>query len=371
MFALLISLPGWGQIKLLNNGNVGLGTVTPGFNLEVFGQENPIMGLREPNNGSLEIGIASCNGCYSPFSVAGDAVFRKMTANPTSGGTNNMLFTIIDNQHLGQKYIKFTTEDLELFSAYDNQTSKFTLGQGGIGIGNWYNGNGVIPLLDQEYELGSSSNRWLTGYFYTVNYGSLYQFSDQRLKRNLLNLPQSLEKITKLNGYSFNYKSEKDNESKHYGFIAQEVKMLFPDLVSEGKDGMLSVKTTELIPVLVEAIKEQNIEINKLKSEVASLSLNTTTGYKQGGMALNYNELYDCQPNPFSSTTTVRFKLLNEISTAKLVVVNLLGETLIEHDVKGQNKIEIDGSTLKPGTYLYTLFVDGKEVATKKMLLSK
>ncbi len=45
MFALLISLQGWGQIKLLNNGNVGLGAVTLGFNLEVFGEEIPVKGF--------------------------------------------------------------------------------------------------------------------------------------------------------------------------------------------------------------------------------------------------------------------------------------------------------------------------------------
>ena len=55
------------------------------------------------------------------------------------------------------------------------------------------------------------------------------------------------------------------------GFIAQEVKDIFPELVAQNKEGVLGIRYTELIPVLVQALKEQDEKIKSLEERIAKL----------------------------------------------------------------------------------------------------
>jgi hypothetical protein len=100
--------------------------------------------------------------------------------------------------------------------------------------------------------------------------------SDLRLKKNIAPLEHSLEAVMQLNPVSYDKKKSMDSSDysiKENGFIAQELKNVFPTLVKEGtdKDMLLSVNYTALIPVLTKAIQEQQIEINELKELVKQL----------------------------------------------------------------------------------------------------
>jgi hypothetical protein len=100
--------------------------------------------------------------------------------------------------------------------------------------------------------------------------------SDLRLKKNIAPLEHSLEAVMQLNPVSYDKKKSMDSSDysiKENGFIAQELKNVFPTLVKEGtdKDMLLSVNYTALIPVLTKAIQEQQNEINELKELVKQL----------------------------------------------------------------------------------------------------
>ena len=69
------------------------------------------------------------------------------------------------------------------------------------------------------------------------------------------------------------------NEGKRIGLIAQEVETIIPELVSTGKDGYKSVEYTNLVALLIEAVKDQQKEIELLKSQTAQL---TTSLHKIG-----------------------------------------------------------------------------------------
>ena len=78
-----------------------------------------------------------------------------------------------------------------------------------------------------------------------------------------------LNKIVNLNGTYYEW-NETMNEiagqtGSEYGLIAQDVKKEFPEMVSEGDDGYLMIDYIQLIPVIVESIKELKNEIDKLK----------------------------------------------------------------------------------------------------------
>jgi len=98
----------------------------------------------------------------------------------------------------------------------------------------------------------------------TVTGGSFFYDSDRRLKENIQIIPNALDKVKMLEGVSFEWIADKTND-KSLGFIAQDVEKVLPEVVSTDKDGMKSVEYGNIVAVLVEAIKEQQKEIEELK----------------------------------------------------------------------------------------------------------
>ncbi|HQA76582.1 MAG TPA: tail fiber domain-containing protein, partial [Salinivirgaceae bacterium] len=95
--------------------------------------------------------------------------------------------------------------------------------------------------------------------------------SDKRLKTNIKPLEGALQSVLKLQGVSFNWKDETNHrQGRNVGFIAQEVKEILPEIVSgggkdeQGNEIYYSIEYATLTPVLVEAIKELNVENKSL-----------------------------------------------------------------------------------------------------------
>ena len=98
--------------------------------------------------------------------------------------------------------------------------------------------------------------------------------SDKRLKENIVDTKYGLNDVLKLRGVDFNWK-EKLNKRQEVGLIAQEVQEVVPELVKEvdelnGEEKFLAVDYAKLVPVLVEAIKDQQEQINQLKKQIES-----------------------------------------------------------------------------------------------------
>ena len=100
-----------------------------------------------------------------------------------------------------------------------------------------------------------------------VAYGSP---SDKRLKENIKPIESALDKVSKLQGVTFNWKESGSilELKEDVGFIAQDVQKVIPELVRENKDGMLSMRHQGIAPILLEAIKELKAEIEELKKQI-------------------------------------------------------------------------------------------------------
>ncbi|MCR4306484.1 MAG: tail fiber domain-containing protein, partial [Candidatus Yonathbacteria bacterium] len=98
----------------------------------------------------------------------------------------------------------------------------------------------------------------------------IYDISDGRLKENITALTGALPKLEQINGVYFNKKGEL-NHGREVGVIAQDVEKVLPEAVSEGEDGYKRVDYTKLVPLLIEAVKEQQAQIETLKQEVETL----------------------------------------------------------------------------------------------------
>ena len=100
-----------------------------------------------------------------------------------------------------------------------------------------------------------------------VAYGSP---SDISLKENIKPIKNPLGKIKKLKGVTFDWKKSESilDIKKDYGFIAQDVQKVIPNLVRENEDGKLSLRDKGIVPILVEAIKELEARIKELENNL-------------------------------------------------------------------------------------------------------
>jgi hypothetical protein len=112
----------------------------------------------------------------------------------------------------------------------------------------------VTPLAENGNRYAHSHNTW----------------SDERLKTNVVGIPNALDTVTKLHGVHFNWNSiaQRDlglDDGPQIGLIAQEVEQVYPELVTTGPDGYKQVDYAKLTPILIEAIKQQEARIKALE----------------------------------------------------------------------------------------------------------
>jgi len=105
-----------------------------------------------------------------------------------------------------------------------------------------------------------------------------FSSSDARLKENLEVIPDALAKVQSLTGYTFNW-NDKQNAyeagKRDVGVIAQDVEVVLPEVVIDRETtGYKAVNYEKLVPLLIEAIKEQQTHINKLETRINSLEGN-------------------------------------------------------------------------------------------------
>ena len=158
-----------------------------------------------------------------------------------------------------------TTVDPENYGGYYYADGEYTGSNPGVAFAV---GNGDI---DSSTGLAGSnpSNAFVVNYDGSATIsGELTIDSDVRLKSNIISLGSTLSKVLLLDGKT--YSVNNGNDEIKIGLLAQEVMELFPELVKKANDsnGTLSVNYQGLIPVLLNAIKEQQIQIQKLKEKL-------------------------------------------------------------------------------------------------------
>ena len=133
-------------------------------------------------------------------------------------------------------------------------------------------GNIIIPdsgnigsTSDTDAITIANSGNVTFGQDVTVN-GDVVISSDARLKSNIVSLGSTLSKLLLIDGKSYRMKGK-----QKMGVLAQEIQEVFPELVSKDDNEMLAVNYQGLVPVLINALKDQQNEIDELKEMVQSL----------------------------------------------------------------------------------------------------
>lgn len=161
-----------------------------------------------------------------------------------------------------------------------------------------------------------------------------------------------------------------------YGFMAQEVKDILPDLVVEDETGSISIDYLGFIPILVDAYKTLETRVQEQEEIIARLSGSNARKAPTPGLddilAEGKAVLLQNRPNPFRENTMIECVVPDGAAEAFICVYDLQGTQVNRLDVeeRGNCSVTVDGSTLKPGMYVYALIVDGAEIDTKKMILT-
>ncbi len=235
--------------------------------------------------------------------------------------------------------------------------------------------------------------------------------SDKRFKKDVERLTGVMEKISKLEGYTYQFRTEDfiDRgfpENNQLGLIAQNVEKVYPELVKTYEDGYKGVNYNGLIPVLIEGLREQQHGIGQLegyndvlKSRIEKLSAENAElhtrlddlenklqkvlkSYESQQERISYHEVHlsneqriilnQNDPNPFRERTVITYFLPKDTEGAELYIYDNNGSILRQVRLStGDGIVEVFASNLSSGLYAYSIVVNGKVVETKKMVVSR
>jgi hypothetical protein len=254
-------------------------------------------------------------------------------------------------------------------------------------------GRAIYPSSNSTCKLGTNSKQFNTIYATHHYANTTLLTSDKRLKENFRSIDQPLEKLLQINGQKYNFISQgtdtikNENEKQRQlrfekdrlGFVAQDLEKILPEAVFYFKDeDRYYIDYNAVIPVIVEAMKAQQTQIEGLKTEVescckANLKNASLTSLTTNSFAENIAQLDQNIPNPFSQETKIGCFIPELSGSSVLYIYNMNGTQLQQYSITGKGKqtVTINGNSFEPGMYLYALVIDGKEVDTKRMILTK
>ncbi|NOT37709.1 MAG: tail fiber domain-containing protein [Saprospiraceae bacterium] len=224
--------------------------------------------VRPDVSGQRDLGSATAE--FKDLHLSGRVYFGT-TESLSDGGTNTISLNsslrpdVSNSRDLGTSTHEF--KDLHL-SGNVFFGSVETLSEGGS---NTIKSNSTIrPDVNNSRDLGTSAQRWRDVWCSR----NAFNGSDIRMKKEIQPLQMGLNVINKLNAYSYKWKEESmDDGFRHFGIMAQDLKEIVPELVREANDDhkTMSVNYTGLIPILLNAVKEQQQQINEMKSVTSLL----------------------------------------------------------------------------------------------------
>jgi len=120
--------------------------------------------------------------------------------------------------------------------------------------------NNVTQLFEVSGESGN-----------VTTIGDVTAFSDEKLKENIEVIPNAIEKVSQIRGVTFTRNDVEDKEKVYTGVIAQEVEKVLPEVVNTGMNDTKTVSYGNMVGLLIEAVKEQQEQINELKKQIEEM----------------------------------------------------------------------------------------------------
>jgi hypothetical protein len=315
-----------------------------------------------------------------------------------------------------------STSPLVFGGAFRGSNGTFTYGVYGEAQGGGTN----YSVFGEAFGPGGSPVSW-AGYFNgdVMTTAATYYTSATALKQNIQPLQNALSTLGKIKASSYNFNgaafpSMSLPNGLEYGVIAENIDTILPDLVKNithpakyDSTGAIvhpavnfkGVNYTELIPWLIAGINELNEVVQSQQNTTDSLKrLITSQDSINRSLEKRMIQIEECltlsaicntrgnsnrettsvvtlqnataivldqnNPNPFKETTFITYNIPNDVKSATMVFYDMNGRMIKEVNIteRGESQLQVYGSDLSTGIYTYTLVVDGKVHASKKMV---
>ncbi len=293
------------SLRVSSGGNVGIGTATPVLDLHANTTDTPAIRLEQNNSGGFtaqtwDIGANEANFFVRDVTGGSRLPFRIRPGAPTSSidiaangnvgiGTASPNARLdlkqIDDSFIGSLHLRRSTtndtwafatgNDNNLYFGYANDASlanaaaDFTVNPLVLTANNRVGIGTAAP--DQKLSVNGDASK--------VGGGSWQSFSDARLKNISGPFKRGLNAVMRLQPIRYEYKPNNPvgitPNGEHIGLAAQNVQQVIPEAVNANANGYLMVNNDPIIWTMLNAIKEQQQEIQELKREVRRLRANT------------------------------------------------------------------------------------------------
>ncbi|MBP6812894.1 MAG: tail fiber domain-containing protein [Saprospiraceae bacterium] len=227
--------------------------------------------------------------------------------------------------------------------------------------------------------------------------GDIYSYgnwigSDKRFKKEIRTLDKSLDKVLSLRGTEYFFTNNEFKEKnfpagKQIGFIAQEMEQVMPELVRSNGGRGYTVNYIGLIPVLVEAMKEQQAQIEEkdasiscLQTQMESLearlarlevSLSQTAPNARAFEQPILVKAFGIAPNPTNGQFQITRSETAQNEAATLLVFDGNGREVARRVMEAGSRVEDFNLNLPNGTYNISLLSNGKLSATQTLVVSR
>jgi hypothetical protein len=278
-------------MRIDSSGNVGIGTSSPTTKLQVKSSSYPY--VRVTNDGYMGLDIGQADSSSDDLSGAGLIKLRDNA--PLAFYTSDLERMRIDadgavsvnttesdfklnvngtaSAHFGDSYDPMNYGAVQITRPRNQPDNKFHLsmirnGQHVVGMGFLRNSS--------TFAIQNNEDNTAPGVSLEPSQTSWGTTSDERKKNIIGNLEDATAKLADWRTVYFRYKTDEEDYPQRLGLIAQDIQKTVPEAVSiiEDEENTLHVRYTELVPVLVKAIQEQQALIESLTERIIQLENN-------------------------------------------------------------------------------------------------
>ena len=184
--------------------------------------------------------------------------------------------------------------------------------------------------------------------------------------------PEELDSLAETTG---DIEPERYLSPVQYGLDADQLKEVYPELVYEDANGIVSINYVEMVPLLVQSIKELSARVAELEGTSPRTAKTPTdaTAIEESVADIDMVRMDQNKPNPFSESTVISLNIPSNAQVASIFIYDMSGKQVqsLSAIERGETNITVYASDLAAGMYIYTLVVDGKISVTRRMIVTK
>jgi len=337
------------RMRLLPDGNFGVGTATPTARLEIASGLSNISGLKfsnfssaSPTSNGQSIGVDSTGNIVTISGGGAYCAGTQISGFAPATGINSFGAACSGGNDVGfANQLTIGTKSSSGLDIITNNVNRISIGDvGGVNI---YSTLSVYNSATNNVAIfnGAGSTQC------TITTGTgISCSSDARLKKNIASLDPATSLINQLRPVSYQWKTGTD--AVQTGFIAQEVEAVIPGLVSTNSDGFKSLNTTGIMPYVVKALQEQSAQITAINARLDALVLPQSSAVIAVGPSLTDAQktmLESFEVTPAALVLTKNLTVKGEIMAQNINTVNLQTKGIISVSNRTAGTVEIVPNT--------------------------